>query len=91
MGANKKAFNFVGAGAFLDVALFLAVAFGIYKGSRIAAVVGLLLFVAEKAYQIQQTGKFQGVWMAVILIVCYLFAIRGTFALHRLRQQPRES
>jgi hypothetical protein len=90
-GAEKKAFNFVGAGAFLDVALFLAIAFGIYKGSRMAAVGGLLLFAAEKAYQIQQTGKLQGAWMAVILVVCYVYAIRGTFALHRLRQQPRET
>jgi len=36
-GAKQTAYNFVGAGAFLDVALFLAVAFGIHKGSRIAA------------------------------------------------------
>jgi hypothetical protein len=91
MGAERKAFNYIGAGAFLDVALFLAVAFGIYKGSRIAAVGGLLLFLAEKAYQLQQTGNLQGAWMAVILIVCYVFAIRGTFSLHRLRQQPRET
>lgn len=91
LGANKKAFNFIGAGAYLDVALFLAIAFGIYKGSRIAAVGGLLLFVAEKAYQFEQTGRLQGAWMAVVLLVCYACAIRGAFALHRLRQQPRES
>jgi hypothetical protein len=91
LGANQRAFNFVGVEAFLDVALFLAIAFGIYKGSRIAAVGGLLLFVAEKAYQIEQTGKLQGIWMAVILIVCYIYAIRGAFGLHRLRQQQRES
>jgi hypothetical protein len=91
MGANKKAFNFIGAGAFLDVALFLAVAFGIHKGSRIAAVGGLLLFVAEKSYQFEQTGRLQGAWMALFLIVCYVYAVRGAFALHRLRQQPRES
>jgi len=52
---------------------------------------GLLLFIAEKAYQFEQTGKLQGAWMAIILIICYLYAIRGTFAPHRLRQQQRES
>jgi len=91
MGAKQRAFNFVGNGAFLDVALFLAVAFGIYKGSRIAAVGGLLLFLAEKAYQYQQTGNLHGAWMALLLIVCYAYAIRGTFALHRLRSKARDT
>jgi len=89
--ANTRAFNYIGADAYLDAALFLAVAFGIYKGSRIAAVGGLLLFVAEKAYQFEQTGTLRGAWMALFLIVCYLYAIRGAFALHRLRQQPPEA
>jgi hypothetical protein len=91
MGAKQRAFNYVGAGAFVDVALFLAVAFGIYKGSRVAAVGGLLIFLVEKAYQFQQTGNLQGSWMALLLIICYAYAIRGAFALHRLRKQPRET
>ena len=91
VGANRKAFNYIGASAYVDVALFLAVAFGIYKGSRIAAVGGLVLFVAEKVYQFEQTGTLRGAWMALALIICYVYAIRGAFALHRLRQQPRET
>jgi hypothetical protein len=36
-GRSSGGASYQGAGAFLDVALFLAVAFGIHKGSRIAA------------------------------------------------------
>jgi len=90
IGAKQKAFGFIGPSAFVDVILFSAVAFGIYKGSRVAAVGGLCLFLVEKAYQIATTGTLPGSWMAIILILCYVYAIRGVYALRRFNEQPGE-
>ena len=90
IGAKQKAFGFVDPFALLDVILFLAVAFGIYKGSRVAAVGGLGLFLVEKASQIATTGTLPGPWMAFVLILCYVYAIRGVYALRRLNEQPSE-
>lgn len=42
--------GFIDAWAYVDTVLFTLVAFGIYKESRFAAVFGLSVFIAEKAY-----------------------------------------
>ena len=86
MGANKRAFGMIDAWAFVDVALFCAIAYGIYKESRAAAICGLALFLYEKVYQVAITGQLQGAWMAAILLLCFIHAIRGAYALRRLRK-----
>jgi hypothetical protein len=83
--SGKVALDFIDASAFVDVAIFAAIAFGIYKGSRFAAVAGLVIFVGEKVYQWSVTGTASGVFLAVALVYCYVVAIRGTYALRRLR------
>ncbi|MBS0457171.1 MAG: hypothetical protein JSS44_07575 [Proteobacteria bacterium] len=73
---------------FGNAALFFAVMFGIHKRSRIAAVVGFCLFLAEVAFLIARIGVPHGLAM-VAMVVCllwYVQGIRGTFALHRFRQ-----
>lgn len=90
IATNQKAFNLIGAAGFIDAAIFLAIAVGIYKRSRIAALAGLLLFLLEKASQIHQTGRFDGAWMAIPLIYCFVLAVRGAFALHRNGQQAQK-
>lgn len=85
LGAGKEAFGFVDAWAFLDAAMFAAIGFGIYKGSRFAALAGLILFVAEKILQVAMTGKLGGFIMAFLFVLLYITAVRATFALHRLR------
>jgi hypothetical protein len=79
--------GFVDARAYLDAALFSAVAFGIYKEKRFAAIAGLTLYLLEKAYQIHATGQFQGAVLAVFFTIMFLSSVRGTFALHRFRNQ----
>lgn len=85
LGSGKAALEFVDAWAFIDVAIFSAVAFGIYKESRFAAVAGLVIFLGEKLYQIAISTTTSGIIMALILSTCYVAAIRGTFALRRFR------
>lgn len=86
LGSGKKAFDFIDAWGYVDAAIFAAVAYGIYKEKRFAAVFGLGFFLFEKVSQVADTGKLPGAWMAVILVLCYAVAIRGVYALHKLRQ-----
>lgn len=85
LGSGKPALGLVDPWSFIDVAIFVAVAFGIYKESRFAAVAGLVIFLGEKLYQISiTTTKTSQIIMAFILAMCYVAAIRGTYALGRL-------
>lgn len=86
LGSGKAAYGLVDVWSFLDVAIFVTVAFGIYKESRFAAVAGLTLFVAEKLYQlavIPTSFNTTSIIVAVIFAMGYLAAIRGTYALRR--------
>ena len=47
LGSGKAAFELVDAWAFIDVAIFVAIAFGIYKESRFAAVAGLVIVISR--------------------------------------------
>ena len=85
LGSGRPALGFVDAWAFVDVLIFTAIAFGIYKESQFAAVSGLVIFLGETLYQISITTTTSGVVMAFILGMCYVAAIRGTYALRRFR------
>ena len=71
--------------AFIDSAVFSVVAFGLYKNSRVAAVAGLVVFVFEKLDQITSAGTVGNIFIAVIIALCFVGAVRGTYALHRIR------
>lgn len=82
----------VDAWAFWDVGLFVAIAIGIHKLSRVAAVAGLLLYIVEqiamRAANPSMSGA--GVVVAVFLILAFVNGVRGTFAYHRLRRLVAE-
>ena len=87
--SNGPVAGFIDPWAYLDAALFGAIAFGIYKESRAAAVAGLLLYLVEKGFQVASTGQFQGAVVTVLFVLFFVSGVRGTFALHRLRRaQP---
>jgi hypothetical protein len=71
--------------ALVDAALFALVAWRIWKMSRVWAVIGLLLFAAEKAYWIYVRGP-KGLVMSVIILLGFVTSVRGTFAYARLGQ-----
>ena len=66
----------IGASAFLDAALFAAIAFGIKRKSRFAAVVGLCLYVLERIYMLQRGGA-GGIVMGILLTLLFVNAVRG--------------
>lgn len=71
----------VGAEALFDAAIFAAIGWGISRMSRCAAVAGLLLYVAERILMWQVNGPV-GIFMAVAFTLCFIGAVRGTFAFH---------
>jgi hypothetical protein len=76
----------VGGSGLVDAAIFAAVACGIHKNSRFAAVSGLVIYVVERLYMLKSAGSHGagGSVMVVFLTLAFLTAVRGTFAYRRL-------
>lgn len=75
--------------SFIDVGISLLIAWGIHKMSRIAAVAGLCLHLISRVYVYQVTGVgLSGLTILVAgaITLCFINAIRGTFAYHRLKE-----
>ncbi|MEM1264059.1 MAG: hypothetical protein AAGH76_16800 [Pseudomonadota bacterium] len=69
-----------------DVILFGIIGIGIWRLSRVASVLGLGLYIAERVWMFQANGKLGGVLM-VLLILMFVNGVRGTFAYHRLNAE----
>jgi hypothetical protein len=68
-----------------DGVVFGAIAYGISRYSRFAAVAGFVLFLLEKIYTYVVTGTILGVGVVgVILLIGFLNGVRGAFAFHKL-------
>lgn len=69
----------------VDAALFAAIAFGLSRFSRFAAVAGFLLYLAEKILLLMTTGSILGVGaLGIVFLIGFLNAVRGAFAYHKL-------
>jgi ABC-type proline/glycine betaine transport system permease subunit len=89
VGVNPLEGTTFDASALVDALLFAAIAWGIQRGSRIAAVAGLGLYLVERAYLWSQTGvQVGGLFVAAALTLAFVHGVRGTFALQRLRTRP---
>jgi hypothetical protein len=81
----------LGVWAFIDVGIYVAIAIGIRRMSRVAAVLGLVLYIANRIYLWAVLGaRPAGIAMTAILVIALLNGVRGTFAYHRLRKQGIE-
>lgn len=69
-------------GALLDAAAFAAVAFGLSRRSRAAAVCGLGLYLIEEAYVLSQARPIT-LLIVVAFTIAFVNGVRGAFALHR--------
>lgn len=73
----------VTAAGYVDAALFALAAWGIWRRSRVAAIAGLCLFLAEKIYQFATQPKAAlGLLVALALLALFISGVRGTFAYH---------
>lgn len=71
--------------AYVDAVLFALIAWRIRARSKAFAIAGLCLFVIEKIYQVATHPETlgMGIFLAVILLLCFISGVRGTFAYHR--------
>ena len=84
---GHSVFGFVEAWSYIDAAIFLAIAYGIYCEKLWVAIFGAAFFSLEKLVQIVDTGEFQGSWLAIVLLLCYIASVRGLYALRQLRNE----
>jgi hypothetical protein len=71
----------------LSVIVFGFIAFGIRRRSRAAALIALLLYVADRVFALISTGHGNLV-LPVFITLAFLNAVRGTIAYHRLPPLP---
>ena len=71
-----------GVASLVDSVLFAIVGFGIYKMSRAAAVIGLVLYLVERAYAMTQGHGGKVSFVVIFVTLCFIHSIRGTFAYH---------
>jgi len=75
----------ISAGALLDAVLFAAIAYGLARFSRFAAVAGFVLFLAEKIYTAVTMGSILGIGaLGVVILFGFLNGVRGVFAYQKL-------
>jgi hypothetical protein len=72
-----------------DGLLFLAIAIGIRRMSRVAAVLGLVLYLIEQGDAIVHGRGTYNVVLLVLVSAIFLASVRATFSFHRLRAELR--
>ncbi len=87
---GRRLFGF-NAWALFDVALIFGLAFGIYRKSRVCAVVMLAYFVLSKIYLWTITPSLIGLLFALVFLFCYVLGVIGTFRYHRIVTTPQEA
>ena len=77
----------------VDAGLFAIVAWRVYRFSRAWAVVGLVLFVAERtfAFFTQGISASAGLIVGIFILLGFIHGVRGTFAYHKLTSEPSRS
>ena len=73
------------ASAYIDAFLFALIAWRIKRRSRAFAIVGLVLFIVEKAFQFVQTppAAAGGIFMTLFLLLMFVSGVRGNYAIRR--------
>lgn len=73
------------AWAFGEAGMFALLSWGMFKCSRVAAVLAALLFFVERIVM-AFSGVSGGTIMAFFILLAFVGAARGAFALHRMRE-----
>jgi hypothetical protein len=81
----------ISAWSFIDAGIFVAIAIGIRRMSRIAAALGLVLYIGGRIYMWSLTGPpTAGIVMFLFITLAFVHGVRGTLAYHRYRRQGIE-
>ena len=76
---------------YLQLALWAALTYGVFRRSRAAAVAMLALFIAEKLFEYFFTSHWGSAVLTAIKFYFIAYAAVGTFTLHKLRIQGSEN
>ncbi len=79
----------IDAWAYLDAGLFAVIAWGIKHLSRAAAVIGLLLFIAERIDMAVSQHNFS--ILSLLVLLMFVNGARGTFGYHRYAKDEPET
>jgi hypothetical protein len=79
---HKPVLGFNGA-SLVDAALFVVIAWRTRRMSRSWSILGLVLYLVEVIFNVVDSPQAPFSLLAVIFILAYVGAIRGTFAYHR--------
>jgi len=83
--ATQEEIASINAWAYLDAFLFGIIAWRIKRYSRVFAVIGIILFVIEKA-MLATTQGAAGWPMAIIILLMFINGARGVFGYHRYKK-----
>ena len=72
---------------FLDIALVLGCAFGMYRKSRVASVLLFVYFIASKIIVHAETQSYGGIGVALVFLYFYGRAVLGSFRYHQLEKE----
>lgn len=70
-----------------DIILIFALAYGIYKRSRICAIFMFLYFLVSKIILMTEFGRPSGIVVSIVFLYFFFQAIIGTFDHHKLLKQ----
>ena len=73
---------------FIDPALILLLAYGLYRRSRVCAVLLLAYVVVELWFAFHAAGRPTGLGVALLLEVSFLTGLRGALLYHREMEAP---
>lgn len=73
----------------IDVVLIFALAFGIYKKSRVAATMMFIYFLLSKIWLVVETGQTNNLLISALFLYFYLQAMVGTFQYHKLMKSEK--
>jgi hypothetical protein len=73
----------------LDAGLFAALAWGLFRCSRAAAVLTLALYLFERLMALA-SGQIGGIPLVIVLTLVFIGSARGAFAYHRLKGAAAE-
>jgi serine/threonine-protein kinase len=79
------------ANALVDVTLMAGLAYGVFRKSRICAVLLFLMFLAEKIYAFVATGTVSGIVTSLLFLWFFFQAVIGTFQFHRWKKENAQS
>ena len=72
----------IGPMALIDIAIFVGVSIGLYKMSRTAAIIGLVVYILERLVMLPHANGFALI-MTIIFTVMVINSVRGTIAYHK--------